>query len=165
MYKPYIITKLSKTGLGVFTNIEIPANHPVFEVLGNVYAERDLPDPTHPALLQVGPDTFIGPSGDIDDYINHSCDPNCRMQVVGNRAIVYSLYVIPKGSELTFDYSATATDSLDKWRMECVCGTNKCRKIISGFQYLHPTIQKEYKEKGIAPLYITHPNLFQKRDA
>lgn len=162
MYKQYLKTKACKTGLGVFTTIELPANEPLFEIIGTVYAEKDLPDPNHPALLQVGPDTFIGPSGAFDDYINHSCNPNCRMHVVGNRAIVYSLYVIPAGAELTFDYSTTSSDTQDKWSMKCACDTHKCRGNISGYQYLEPALQEEYKMKGMIPLFITFP-IFQKR--
>lgn len=162
MYKQYLSTKPSKTGIGIFTSIDIPANQPIFEVLGDVYAEQDLPDPNHPALLQVGPDTFIGPSGDVDDYINHSCDPNCRLQIIGNRAIVYSLYLIPKGSELTFDYSTSSTDTHDKWKINCQCGSYKCRKVISGHQYLSPELLAEYQKKNMLPLFITFP-VFQKR--
>jgi hypothetical protein len=163
MFKQYLTVKDCKTGKGVFTSIEIPANVPIFEVTGNIYAEKDLPDPNHPALLQVGPDTFIGPSGAFDDYINHSCDPNCSMYVVGNRAIVYSLYVVPAGSELTFDYSTTSTDTHDKWKMDCLCGSHKCRKVISGYHYLDTSLQEEYKKKGMIPLFITVP-IFLKRN-
>ena len=162
MYKQYLFVKSCKTGKGIFTSIQLPADVPLFEVTGTIYAEKDLPDPNHPALLQVGPNTFIGPSGGLDDYINHSCDPNCRMQVVGNRAIVYSLYVITAGAELTFDYSTTSTDTYDKWKMECACGTHKCRGTISGYHYLDPSLQEEYKNKGMIPLFITFP-VFQKR--
>jgi len=165
MYNEHLVVKDSKIGSkGVFTTVRIPANIPIFEVTGTVYSENELPDPNHPALLQVGPNTFIGPSGDVDDYINHSCDPNCKMHVVGNRAIVYSLYVIPAGSELTFDYSTTSTDEQDKWSMECKCNSNKCRKLISGFQYIDPATQREYIRKNLVPLYIAQPNLIKKRD-
>src|SRR5579885_670688 len=163
MYNSHLVVKPCKTGMGVFTTMEIPANTPIIEVSGNLYLEKDLPDPTHPALLQVGPNLFIGPSGSTDDYINHSCDPNCWMYVAGNRAILFSLYVIPKGAELTFDYSTTATDTLEKWKMDCSCGSSKCRKVISGFQYLDPSLQEEYKKKDLVPLYIKYPNMFQKR--
>ena len=80
---------------------------------------------------------------------------------MGNRAILYSLYVIPAGAELTFDYSTTSTDTLETWKMTCACGSHKCRKAISGYQYLDPTLQEEYKKKGMIPLFITTP-MFQK---
>lgn len=162
MYNQHLKVKPCKSGNGIFTDIQIPANVPIMEVVGTIYAEHNLPDPNHPALLQVGPNIFIGPSGGTDDYINHSCNPNCRMHVAGSRAIIFSLYVIKAGAELTFDYSTTSTDTLDKWQMKCNCGEPNCRKIISGFQYLDPGLQKEYKDRGLVPLFLTHP-IFMKR--
>jgi SET domain-containing protein len=163
MYKQYLKVKPAINGLGVFTTIKIPAETPIIEATGQVNALSDIKDPNEPALLQVGPDTYMGPTGDIvPDYINHSCEPNCYFHIVGNRAILYSLYVIPAGAELTFDYSTTSTESKDTWVMECKCGSYKCRKIISGFQYLDPALQEHYKSKNILPLYITH-NILQPR--
>lgn len=152
----------SKNGKGVFTSVQIPANTPIAEALGPIFVEKDLPDPNDPCILQIGPNTYMTASGGIlPEYINHSCDPNCAFYVVGNRAILFSLYVIPAGAELTFDYSTTSTDTLDKWQMQCNCGSNKCRKVISGYQYLDPSLQNFYKQKGAIPLFITFP-VFQK---
>lgn len=163
MFTQYLKVKPSKTGQGVFTTVQIPANVPVLEVRGPIYTEKDLPDPNHPALLQVGPETFIAASGGPDDYLNHSCNPNCVMRVEGHRAILYSLYVIQAGAELTFDYSTTATDSIDKWKMDCQCGDFHCRRVISGFQNLDPALQQKMKDKGWVPNYIAEPSMFPKQ--
>lgn len=163
MYKQYLVVKSSKTGDGLFTTIELPANVPLFEVLGEVRKLEELPDPTHPAILQVGPNTYIGPTAGPCDSINHSCNPNCRMSIVGNRAICYSIYVIPKGAELTFDYSTTSNETHDTWKMDCACGSFKCRKVISGFQYLADDLQQEYRDKNLVPLYISEPGKVQKK--
>ena len=162
MYNNYLKVKPSKTGAGVFTSIEIPANVPVIEITGDVFTEDKLPDPNHPALIQIGTNVFIGPSGTVDDYINHSCNPNCLLHIVGNRAIIYSMYVIKAGSEITFDYSTSSTDTLDKWQMECKCGSFNCRKIISGLHYLDDSLKEEYKERGMIPTFISNP-IFMKR--
>lgn len=160
MYKQYCQLQSAKGGLGVFTTVTIPAKEPILEVRGPVMLEKDLPDPNHPALLQVGPDLFIGASGDLDDYINHGCEPNCYMKIAGTRAILFSLYVIPAGAELTFDYSSTSTDPLDKWQMKCACGSFQCRQVISGYQNLDPTVQQKLQSQGAVPLYILHPSMF-----
>lgn len=162
MYDAHLKIKQSKTGKGVFTDVEIPANTPILEVRGKIFSGADVEkmDPAH--VLQVGPNSFIGPSGAVDDYVNHSCSPNCRVHIVGNRAILYSLYVIPKGAELTFDYSTSSTDTLDKWCMECKCGSFKCRKLISGFQYLPEDLKKEYISKKMVPTFMTNP-IFKKK--
>jgi hypothetical protein len=160
VYNEHLKLQPTKTGQGVFTTVVIPAKQPILEVRGPVLLEKDLPDPNHPALLQMGADTFIGASGDVDDYLNHSCNPNCYMHITGNRAILYSLYVIPAEVELTFDYSSTATDSLEKWKMNCQCGEFVCRKVISGFQHLDGLTQQKLKNQGAVPLYILRPEMF-----
>lgn len=162
MYDAYLKVKQAKTGKGVFTEVEIPANTPILEVKGKIFNNQDIAnmDPTY--ILQVGYDSFIGPSGAADDFVNHSCSPNCRLHIVGNRAILYSLYVIPKGAELTFDYSTSSTDTIERWSMECKCGSFKCRKLISGFQYLPEDLKKEYISKRMVPIFMTNP-IFKKK--
>jgi hypothetical protein len=164
MYNQYLKVLPAKAGSGngVFTSIKIPAGVPVLEVTGDVFAEHELPDPNHPALLQVGPNTFIGPSGDVDDYVNHSCNPNCNLHVVGNRAILYSMYEIAEGSEITFDYSTSATDSLEKWKMDCCCGSYNCRKVISGLQHVPPDVVEELTRKNMIPLFMRVPIFMRK---
>lgn len=163
MYNQYLEIANVKSGKGVISKVKIPANVMILEVEGPILLDRDVPNMNDPALLQVGPNTFIGASGGVDDYLNHSCDPNCKMHVVGNRAFLYSLYVIPVNGELTFDYSTTSTDTLDTWQMKCKCGTNKCRKTISGIKYVDDSIVINYKAKNMLPLYILHPNMIQKQ--
>lgn len=159
MYKQYLKVADSKGGKGVFTTIEIPANIPIAEANGPVHVEKGVP--TDPGLLQVGPESYMAASGHmLPDYINHSCDPNCRFEIVGNRAILYSLYIIPANAELLIDYSANSTETQETFKMDCVCGSNKCRKIISGYQYLSSALQEEYKKKRMIPMFITYP--FQK---
>jgi len=163
MYSQYLEILDCKTGKGTFSTVKIPADTMIMEMLGPVVLDREIPEGKQDLYLQVGPNTFIGPSGGVDDEINHSCDPNCKMHIVGNRAFLYSLYVIPVNAELTFDYATTSTDTLDTWQMKCKCGSNKCRKVISGHQYLDNPVLDHYKSKNMLPLYILLPNMIQKR--
>lgn len=164
MYKQYLKSEPSKMGgRGTFTTTEIPAGQPIMEIVGPVMLDREIVVDDYSMYLQVGPNTFIGMSGDVDDTINHSCDPNCYVHVVGNRAILYSLYVIPSGAELTFDYSTTSTDTHSTWKMDCKCGSFKCRKVISGYQYLSDEIKANYLKRNMVPLFIQQPTLIHKR--
>lgn len=165
MYKDKLRSRLdfNSNELIIYTEIFIHAGDPVIEVTGKVMVDHELPDPNHPALIQAGPNTFIGPSGNADDYIRHSCDPNCYLHVMGNRVVLFSLYDIQPGTEITFDYSTSSTDTLDTWQMQCHCKSYKCRKVISGIQYLPTTLIESYKAKGMIPAFITHPNLFVKK--
>ena len=145
-------------GEGVFTNVQIPASVPIMEIAGTVYTNKTLPHPNDPNVLQIGPNTYLAPSGGVDDYLNHSCNPNCLIHVVGNRAILYSMYVIPIHNELTFDYSTSSTDTLETWQMKCQCGSNNCRQIISGFKTLNNELQNKYIKNGMVAIFITKPN-------
>jgi hypothetical protein len=157
MYNQYLKILQTKAGVGsgVFTTVEIPAGVPILEFSGTLYNSVNMPE--HQANLQVGPDLFIGPSGGVDDYVNHSCNPNCLLHIVGNRAILYSLNVIIKDVELTFDYSTSSTDTHDKWKMECLCGAYNCRKVISGLHYLNDETKDAMKKRGMIPLFLTNP--------
>jgi hypothetical protein len=162
MFTQYLKVADGKNGKGTFTSIEIPAGVPIAEANGPTHI-LNVSKTNNPNWLQVGVDIFMAASGHmLPDYINHSCDPNCYFHMMGNRAILYSLYVISVGAELTFDYSTTSTDTMETWQMQCACGSHKCRKTISGYQSLNPTLQEEYKSKGMIPLFIT-TQMFQKR--
>ena len=152
MYKEYLKIDKSKNGLGVFATIDIPKKSPLLELNGNIY--RDSIELIPEEYLQIGNNTFIGKSGALSDYINHSCEPNAFVSAMGNRVILYSIYDIRANSEITFDYSTTSTDTLDSWKMSCNCGSYKCRKIISGLQYVDSKIVEDYKNKGALPLFM-----------
>lgn len=155
MFKQYLKVVPVKNGNGVITTVQIPSGVPIVELGGDIFTSQTMPDPS--VAIQIGTDLFLGASGGTDDFLNHSCVPNCSLQVLGKRAILYSLYVIAEGSELTFDYSTTSTDTLDTWKMDCNCGEYACRKVISGLQYLSSEQIKEYTDKRMLPLYLTNP--------
>lgn len=161
MSKQDVEVRVSKTGQGVFAKVKIPARTPILEFTGSIVPKNKTElDPA--TYLQVGGNRVMGPSGSIDDYINHSCDPNCFVHIVGNRAILYSLYIITPNTELTFDYSTSSTDTHEEWKMDCMCGSYRCRKTISGYQYLPESIKTDYEAKGMIPIFIRLPNLIQK---
>jgi len=159
MYNQNLSLVLTKTGVGVFTNIKIPANSIVLEFGGDLHDNKKIPQPE---VLQIGPNYYLSPSGNIGDAVRHNCNPNCYLHIVGKRAFLYSTYVIEPNTEITFDYSTSSTDTLDSWTMQCNCGSFNCRKVISGLQYLDPLLQEEYKQKGIIPLFMI-TNIFMKK--
>jgi hypothetical protein len=64
------------------------------------------------------------------------------------------LHVIKAGTEITFDYSTSSTDSMDEWKMACLCGSINCRKEISGYHYLNDGVKKRYEDIGVIPKYL-----------
>src|ERR1035437_7651366 len=159
MFKEYLKVQNNK----LTSSVKIPADSAIMEMAGPILLDREIIVTDYSSYLQIGPNTFLGPSGDIGDSLGHSCEPNCRLHVVGNRAILFSLYVIAAGSELNIDYSTTSTDTVGEWSMQCNCGHSKCRRIISGHHYLSDDIKEKYKDNNMFPLYILAPPLITKR--
>lgn len=61
--------------------------------------------------------------------INHSCAPNCRVEVIRGRIWIIARREIPAGAELTFDYGF----SFSEWRRHpCRCGSRRCAGFIVG---------------------------------
>lgn len=157
-YEKYLQVKnIPGKGKGVITTVKIPSQLPIIEFKGTVFKKEDMPSNlTEGDILQIGDNLYIGSSGTVDDYINHKCSPNCYLHIVGNRAILYSMYLIQPNTEITFDYSLSSTATVEEYSFNCDCGNN-CRGIISGHQYLNAEILE--KNKNILPLYIKLENL------
>jgi hypothetical protein len=166
MYKNYLEIKKSKNGNGVFTSVDLPAKQPILEISGNLVQRKDIIGRYFEEfainLVQVGEDVFIDPSGNVGRYLNHSCNPNCYLHIVGNRAIIYSLYEIKANNELTFDYSLSSTDDKEDYLLQCNCGAGNCRKEISGFHLLSEKERESMIKEGVVPLFITQSSMFMK---
>ncbi len=58
-------------------------------------------------------------------YINHSCDPNCEVDIKNGEIWISSIKKIKKGSELFYDYGY-AFDKQDYKDHICKCGAKNC---------------------------------------
>jgi uncharacterized protein len=95
--------------------------------------------------LQIDDNLYLAPETDeeFEDsmiYINHSCEPNVG---VISKNLCVALRDIKTGEELTCDYGTVSADDL---YLKCNCGTDSCRKIITGNDYKNKAIQDKYKE-------------------
>ena len=78
-------------------------------------------------------DTFVDGrnSKSKTKYLNHSCDPNCFMQVWDvagtSRAGVFALRDVAAGEELTIDYRWSAAGNSTT---QCLCNSINCRGTI-----------------------------------
>lgn len=155
----YIIKNSGVKGMGLYSTVNIPTNHTIFEFVGKVLTSKDivgLNKSTSANLLQIGSDLYLDVSGQSSMFINHSCTPNCCIKIVLNRAWLVSVKSIIIDEELTFDYSTTSTDNPNTWAMQCACGNNQfvCRKTITGFGSVPANIQKRYIAAGMVPNYV-----------
>ena len=84
-------------------------------------------------------------------YINHSCDPNCEVDIINNEIWISSIKKIKKGQELNYDYGYEF-DKEDFRDHICKCGSHLCiGYIISSNdwikykKYISKIIQKRIK--------------------
>ena len=82
--------------------------------------------------LQIDEGQHMHSSGDIDDFLNHSCAPNTYIDF--NALALRALVDIPEGAELTYNYLTT------EWELAapftCTCAAHNCYGEIKGFRYL-----------------------------
>ena len=102
--------------------------------------------------VQIGVDEYLGPSGEVDDLINHSCEPNTGLKFSPLGIILIAIKDIEMGEEITWDYSTTLFEN--SWKMLCDCKKGACRKVISDFTVLDKDLQKKYNDLGVIPPYI-----------
>lgn len=58
-------------------------------------------------------------------YINHSCNPNCEVEIIKNEIWISSIKSIKKGDELNYDYGYPF-DEDDFSDHICKCDSKKC---------------------------------------
>jgi hypothetical protein len=141
-------------GVGVFAAREFsPGDVVMMDFDGDYYeqlltyqelCERGL-DLKYP--LQVGENLFRVPSGSIDDFTNHSCDPNTGIRLYPRGTLILAIRKISTNDEITFDYSTYLNNPYEK--IHCRCGTANCRGIIGNFDTLPRELQQYYLELGI----------------
>ena len=102
--------------------------------------------------IQVGERKYIGSSGEVDDFVNHSCDPNSGLQLIDGGLFLVAIRNIDGGEEITFDYSTSMNENYTE--MDCYCGSASCRGRIRDFKFLPHELKEKYIQLEIVPEYI-----------
>ena len=119
-------------GKGLFSE-ELVYKSQIIAVDGGLVLSSVEDVPKHMSYcVLIDKDTYLGPTDfntpDMLSLINHSCHPNIKR--IGG--LVFSAKkTIQPGEQLTIDYAPLVAGVKD-WQMECHCGAEKCRKIITG---------------------------------
>ncbi len=103
-------------------------------------------------FVQVTPDHYMGPSGRIDDLINHSCSPNAGLRFTPEGVFLVAIKPIGRGEEISWDYSTTLTES--NWHMICQCRSPDCRRVIGNFETLAPERQEWFRARNLVAPYL-----------
>ena len=139
----------SQTGRGVFATQVIAKGTMLMQFTGPLLKYEQTTPQT--LALQIGPDLYFGESGGLDDCVNHSCDPNAGLVIVGTDVRLYALRDIDLGGQIAFDYSTTMDE--DDFEFDCLCGSPMCRGRIRDFKHLPEALRRKYAGLGIVPIY------------
>lgn len=107
---------------------------------------------TDDRFVQVTPDHYMGPSGQLDDLVNHSCDPNAGLRFTEHGVILVAIRDIACGDEISWDYSTTLAQS--NWHMICQCRSEACRRVIGNFDTLDPDRQEFFRARNLVAPYL-----------
>ncbi len=156
MYRQHLYVKNIKGIEKVFSKVIIPAKKPILYLTGNIFSATTIKKIED--IVQIGPKKYLGLSGGIDDKIRHSCNPTTYLNMIGDKAILYSIHDIKPNIEITYDLSVSLLNN--NLHLPCYCESLNCRKIITDFQALPIHIKDKYFNLNIIPIYIKY-NFFK----
>lgn len=102
--------------------------------------------------LQVGIDAYKLPTGSLEDFTNHSCDPNTGIRLTSRGTVIVALRNIEAHEELTYDYSTYLGNPYEK--MQCRCGAGICRGVVGNFEDLSDDLKRKYLGLGIVGNFV-----------
>lgn len=93
--------------------------------------------------MQVGLDLWLCSDGEnLDDCINHSCDPNAGF--VTGEPVLFALRDIAEGEQIAWDYSTSIAEK--GWSLDCKCGAPTCRAVVRSWSELLPADRVRLRE-------------------
>ena len=79
-------------------------------------------------------------------YINHSCNPNCTVQLTTRTIWIVALRDITPGEELTYNYGYELDDTP---AYPCTCGAETCCGFIVAPPYQEVVRQQRARDRGV----------------
>jgi hypothetical protein len=156
-------------GCGIFARHDIIRGERLAIIGGKIMPiddMLDLPVEMQRYTMQIEERFVLGPAmnePEDTDFFNHSCDPNSGFK---GTVFLVAMRNIRAGEEITFDYCMTVSESVDSdmvFRMECRCGSSRCRTVITENDWKLPSLQERYK--GHFSQYIQEKMDTMKADA
>jgi uncharacterized protein len=138
-----IVKSSSLHGAGVYTTTPLRKGTRVLEYTGprlkkeetdGLYADSEV---TYLFTMD-DPNVVIDGFG-MAAFVNHSCNPNCESDQIGDRIWIIALRDIKGGEELTYDYCLWDGEPGDE--APCYCGAKNCR----GTMYSEEEIARQKK--------------------
>jgi hypothetical protein len=142
-------------GKAVFANSHFAEGDTLLEFTGRRFRADQIPSlmrGSDDRFVQVTPDHYMGPSGRLDDLVNHSCAPNAGLRFTGEGVFLVAVRAISAGEEISWDYSTTLKES--NWHMICQCRAPECRRVIGNFDSLDADRQEFFRARNLVPPYL-----------
>ena len=116
-----LVVRRSRTGLGLFTESEIPKGACVIEYLGVPLTKEEEDKSNSRYLFEISARKTIdgAPRWNTARYINHSCRPNCEPNIYKGRIYIHARRRIKAGEELNYDYGKNYFTQFLKGK--CLC--------------------------------------------
>ncbi|MDQ5952866.1 MAG: uncharacterized protein QG551_94 [Patescibacteria group bacterium] len=95
------------SGFGLITNVPFKKGDFVIEYIGNKCLNKDIENHTGKYLFEIDETYTIdgSPRWNTARYINHSCRPNCEVEIDKNdKILIQAIKNIKEGEEITYDY-------------------------------------------------------------
>jgi len=116
------------SGLGLYTLSPIKKGECVIEYKGRQVTPEEEERMNGRYIFEVNGKKRIDGSGrdNTARYINHSCRPNCEIEIYWERIWVMAKRNIKAGEELSYDYDA---EYFEEWIKPYGCRCEKCRTV------------------------------------
>jgi len=123
--------KRSSAGLGLFAEEDIKKGSKIIEYTGKALSSKEADERGGKYLFEVSSKKTIDGSGRENKarYINHSCRPNCEIEIEKGRVFIYSRKNIKKGEELSYDYGK---EYFNEYIKLYGCKCEKCKNKNTG---------------------------------
>ncbi|MCP3728929.1 SET domain-containing protein-lysine N-methyltransferase [Sphingomonas sp. MG17] len=142
-------------GKAVYATVRFAEGAELMRFTGRRFRTNEIPSlmrGSDDRFVQVTPDHYMGPSGQLDDLVNHSCDPNAGLRFTEDGVILVAIRDIASGDEISWDYSTTLAQS--NWHMICQCRSDACRRVIGNFDTLEADRQEFFRARNLVAPYL-----------
>jgi SET domain-containing protein len=117
-----LLVKRSRTGLGLFAGEDIKKGTCIIEYVGREISKEEQYTSNSKYLFEINRSKTIDGAtrSNTARYINHSCAPNCEIDIKNARVFVMAKKNIKAGEELNYDYDTEYFDEYIKPK-GCLC--------------------------------------------
>ena len=140
MKKLWVKKKSSLHGSGLFALVSIKKNEQIIEYIGDKVTKKEGDKRANKQINKAKKNKNNGmvyifelnKKYDIDGgvlrnyarFINHSCKPNCEVEITDNQIWISSIKKVKKDDELTYNYGYPFDSDFEDHI--CKCGSKKC---------------------------------------